>query len=205
MSIEAKKPRVALFVDSHEGYGHFNIVSQLARRLEEQGAEVMVLSGTLNYAGAAQTFNFKDSRVVHLPLVDYRIVKGGKWEYTTPEHDLYEESPEYINKRKAVIKEALTDFKPDMVVTEFFPFQQSFRKHDIEAVDELKTAGIIAPQVTSLCRDIIPLLNCLPQNNPNWLYREIIRNKCNVQMRCIKMVSHKCTLNIRFQKRTPML
>ena len=73
MSAESKKPRVALFVESYESYGHFNIVSQLARRLKDQGAEVMVLSGTLNYGGAAQTFNLADSRVIHLPLVDSPI------------------------------------------------------------------------------------------------------------------------------------
>ena len=99
--IEFEQPRktagrVAVFVESHEGYGHFNIVSQLAKELEKNGIEVMVLSGTMNYAGAGQTFNFRDSRVIHLPLVDYRIMKGGRWEYITPEQELYADSPEYI-------------------------------------------------------------------------------------------------------------
>lgn len=150
-----KKPRVALFVESHEGYGHFNIVSQLAKKLESQGAEVMVLCGTLNYAGAGQTFNFGNARVVNLPLVDYRIVGAGKWEYVTPENHLYEDATDYIAQRKRMVKAALSDFKPDMVVSELFPFQQSFRKHDIEAVDELKQEGIISADSISLCRDII--------------------------------------------------
>ncbi len=157
-----QKPRVAIFVESHEGYGHFNIVSQLTKQLEEQGAEVMILSGTLNYAGAAQTFNFRDSRVINLPLVDYRIAKGGKWEYLTNQQEIYEDAPDYIAKRKALIKDAITDFKPDLVVTELFPFQQSFRKHDMDAVKELTVEGVIKPEVVSLCRDIIH--NSKPQN-----------------------------------------
>lgn len=149
------KPRVALFVESHEGYGHFNIVTQLAKQLRERGAEVMILSGTLNYAGAAQTFNLGDSRIVHLPLVDYRIAKSGTWEYVTPEKELYDESPDYIAQRKETIANALKDFQPDLVLSELYPFMQKFRNHDMETVSELKDAGTITPEVTCLCRDIV--------------------------------------------------
>ncbi len=153
--METKKPRIALFVESHEGYGHFNIASQLIKQLENQGAEVMLLSGTLNYAGAAQTFDFHHARVVHLPLVDYKILPNGNWEYVTQNNQPYENNAGYIEARKNAVKAALADFKPDAVITEFFPFQQIFRKHDIEAIGELKQTGTIKPKMISLCRDIV--------------------------------------------------
>lgn len=155
MNTPTKKPRVAIFVESHEGYGHFNIVSQLTKQLENQGVEVMILSGTLNYAGAAQNFNMRDARIVHLPLVDYRIQKLGKWEYTTPAKKTYSEAPEYIAQRKQVIRNALEDFKPDMIISELYPFQQPFRDHDIKAIDETYDGANHKPLKVCLCRDII--------------------------------------------------
>jgi predicted glycosyltransferase len=155
IDITENKPRVAIFVESHEGYGHFNIISQLAKELEARGSEVMILSGTLNYAGAAQTFDFGNSRVVHLPLVDYKILGSGKWEYTTPEGNPYYESPDYISSRKNIVLNSINDFKPDLVLTEFFPFQQLFRKFDIEAVKESSLINNQKIEMVALCRDII--------------------------------------------------
>lgn len=146
--------RVAVFVEAHEGFGHFNIVSQLTKKLQSEGIEVMLLSGTLNYAGAAQAFNFGDARIVHLPLVDYKT--SPQWSYITPNGTLYDEDVAYQSKRKDAIKSALSDFHPDMVLTEFFPFQHGFRKHDIEAVDELFPKGSSdRPKIVSLGRDIV--------------------------------------------------
>lgn len=149
-----KHLRIAIFVESHEGYGHFNIVNQLSETLNYFGSDVIILSGTLKYAGANKIFNFNKSKIINIPFVDYRIENNVR-EYLTPDNRNYDTSPDYIKYRKNIIKNTIKEFMPNLIIFELFPFRQPYRIFDIEAVCELKNKGLINPQIISLCRDII--------------------------------------------------
>lgn len=112
------KKRIALFVEAHEGLGHFNVIRQLAEDLlsQDEDTEVIVLSGTMNKLRANQLFHFNRCQIVHLPFVDLQPTGDGGFEYTTPSGAAYLQNPKAIAERKAAVKKSLETYKPDVIV-----------------------------------------------------------------------------------------
>lgn len=147
------KKRVALFVEAHEGLGHFNIVRQLAEDLldQDEDTEVMILSGTMHKLQANQLFHYDRCKIVELPLVDLQPAGEGRYEYTTPSGATYLKDEAAVSERMKAVKENLETFKPEAIVFEFYPFRQSFREPDMIATQSLGSDIL----KVCLCRDII--------------------------------------------------
>lgn len=60
-----RKPRVSIFVESINGFGHFQIAKNLSKELKKQGTEVAVVSSTATSAYAK--YHFEDAINVALP------------------------------------------------------------------------------------------------------------------------------------------
>lgn len=151
----ARPTRVALFVEAHEGLGHFNIIHQLSNAFSKSKVEVLILSGTLHKLQADTIFNYSPSGVVNLPLVDLREIHPGKLEYVTPEGQVYLEDKIAIRRRMSKVEDALRDFRPNVVLFEFYPFRQSFREPDMWAVKHYEDEEHRPVLKFCLSRDII--------------------------------------------------
>jgi|GEM_PF-3594842 len=147
----AGHPRVLIFVESDNGFGHFNIVDQVARKVQAQGGTAALASGTFFHPGGV--FKFGEAKQYHLPTV---VWDHGKKDFANPVSGmLYAEDEAYQKMRKDEVKRACEKFKPDVVVFELYPFLARYRDTDLEAVKEFYPDKATRPKIACLCRDII--------------------------------------------------
>ena len=142
-----KAPHVMIFVESEQGFGHFNIVDKVAKSLHEKGAEVAIASGNFDHAGEA--FSFSAGTKETLPCV--QNIDGKAQDPHTGEP--YE--GDFIRRRMKAVYDACEREQPDTVMFELFPFMMEYRNYDVQAVRQwAKDHGKDLP-VISLCRDIV--------------------------------------------------
>ena len=141
---DKKHPRVLVFTECKQGFGHFNVTNQLTRDLAEAGANCAIASGSFDHAGAS--YPFEHAKKFELPSLPKIIVSR--------EESLKNHS-DIITRRKQAIKDACNTFKPDIIVFEIYPFSTPSREDDAIACHEwIKETGRKVP-VTCLARDIM--------------------------------------------------
>lgn len=147
---------IAIFVDSANGFGHFNIAKVLSDELIKENHEIVIVSSTGKTLG--KSFFNSDCcnhlRIHHLPsytfnpdleksrLIDeYGISifsKSGSWKERT-----YESTKLFLDS-----------FEPDIIIFEIYPFIMKQRKSSLNAVIDFKNSGNKV-KIFCLCRDII--------------------------------------------------
>ena len=150
----ATAPRVALFVEWHEGLGHFNIAAKLMNALKAANCEVKIFSGSLT-KDRQKIVGVSSSDVVELPPVQETLNADGKFIYQTPSGIRIEDDAAYRRTRAQAVTTAVEVFNPQVVVSELFPFCQPYRLGDIKAVAALKDSGAINADLVGLGRDIM--------------------------------------------------
>jgi predicted glycosyltransferase len=142
--------RVLCLVESHEGFGHFNIIDLLSNALQQRNAHVCVASGTLRHPSGV--FAFEGAVVAELPYVGY---SKSRKVFTQPDGSEYLPDSAYAQARWAAIVHICTHFQPDVVICELFPFMQTFRRGDVQAIREHYAAHKVCPEIVCLGRDIV--------------------------------------------------
>jgi len=143
-------PRILIFTESPDGFGHFNIVNEVAQKIQALGGQVGVASGTLWHGKAA--FNFTGATQYNLPPVLY----NGEGIGINPFNGkAYSEDIHYQNERAKAVVKAAKEFKLDIVVQELYPFMMSYRDTDLSALKGEYRGHPPSPGFVCLCRDII--------------------------------------------------
>lgn len=148
-----KSVRAMIFVESFFGYGHFNIVSTLAKELKKLGVEVAVTSSTFDICG--KSFNFQGVTQYKLPplAVNAKLkpaLPNGK-EIKTHAKGLPEHYRHLITQATT---QTLQEFDPTIIIYELFPFMMHWRRPTSDAVNSFYSTTT-KPETICLCRDII--------------------------------------------------
>lgn len=143
-----RAPRIMLFTESADGFGHFNILNVLTENLKKLGADVAIASGTLERVKTV--FDFAGATQYDLPHVPSQSPSELR---KHPERTPYLEDPEYQRERGEKIADAVREFQPDIIVHELYPFIKNFWEPDLLAAKEACRDN--PPAYVSLCRDIM--------------------------------------------------
>ncbi|MBV9112723.1 MAG: glycosyl transferase family 28 [Hyphomicrobiales bacterium] len=141
------KPRVLIVVTHLLGVGHLARAALIARALMEAGSSVRLASG----GSPSATVDLSGIDVVQLPPVhcvgaDFKTLRS-------KDGEVADES--YLATRRDLLLEAYAGLKPDVVVTELFPFGR--RQLAAEFLALLEAARATSPRPAILCsiRDIL--------------------------------------------------
>ncbi len=144
------KTTIMIFVESENGFGHFNVVDQLAGALSRQGCETIVVSGSLWHAG--QAFRFGHATTVELPVSPSRGTRPALPEDGFVEAKRLERES---SARRQAVHAACRDFRPSLILFEIYPFRMLYRDHDRHALDAFYAERGHRPPVLCLSRDIV--------------------------------------------------
>lgn len=139
-------PRVMLMVETEGTLGHSSIACTLAKRIQEVGGEIAVVSGDIDekvfdFGGTLRELPF----VHHTPENDY-----------TPDGRLYKNDSAYQIRRQQEVTRIAREFEPDVIVVEFHPLAwKDFRAPDVDALLQYRQeTGIDIPFVTMARDDV---------------------------------------------------
>jgi predicted glycosyltransferase len=151
-----RPPRILFMVESSNGFGHFNIVNEIAGEAYELGSDVAVASGTFGQQ-MSTNFNFGDIKKYALPPVVARYTKGtGNVQINPETGEAYSEDIAYQEQRADAVKDIAEEFQPDVIITEMYPFFEPFRDTDLHALKDYYAANPSnSPSFVCLARDII--------------------------------------------------
>jgi predicted glycosyltransferase len=139
------KPRIILHCQYVYGIGHFVRAVELARGLSKN-FEVYIING----GESVPNFDFPDIvKFIQLPA----IYKDENSEFLLSVDSSFT-IEECFNLRKQIIKKTVLNVKPDILITEHFPFGLLFENEVIELITEVKKLNPLSKIVSSV-RDII--------------------------------------------------
>jgi predicted glycosyltransferase/predicted ABC-type ATPase len=155
--VHGRPPRILFLVESSNGFGHFNIVSQISTEARKFGTEVAIASGTLARRNAPTGGMVDGIKCYNLPPVVSQWSKETGSIPVNPENGkLYNEDVEHQKERQKAITDAARDFCPDIIVSEIYPFIRPFMDVDLGALKALYANDpVISPAFICLARDII--------------------------------------------------
>jgi len=139
--------RVLFYVQHLLGIGHLARASRIARALIDSGMEVTLVTGGLPVPG------FPEPEIAHLALPPVAVADGGfKGLYDAegrPADDAY------LAARRDMLLAAFQQIKPDIVITEAFPFGRRQMRFELlpllEAIRDARPRPLLAASV----RDIL--------------------------------------------------
>ncbi|XYD10312.1 glycosyltransferase [Methylobacterium sp. NMS12] len=139
--------RVLIAVTHLLGAGHLTRAAALARAFAAAGHETVLVSGGV----PAPMVRPDGLRLVQLPPL--RI--AGTDFSTLLDADGHAAGPALLERRRALMVEALADFEPDAVVTELFPFGRRALAPEFMALVEAARARRPRPLVLASVRDVL--------------------------------------------------
>jgi len=139
---------VVLFYIQHLlGIGHLARASRIARALLDSGMEVTLLTGGLPVPG------FPGPDIPHLALPPVAVADGdfkGLFDATGHPAD-----PVYLSDRKDMLLAAFHRIKPDIVITEAFPFGRRQMRFELLPLLDAVKAARPRPMLAASVRDIL--------------------------------------------------
>lgn len=134
-------PRVYFPVESLVGLGHFNRAGKIVRSMIASGYDVTVVSGSFEQP---EKF-FEGARLINLP--EYRPYRGRDYERAN--------SLQWRADRCASHRQLISDIKPDVLLTEFWPFDRTELDDEMHAM--IQEADKVSPHCLKCVsvRDII--------------------------------------------------
>lgn len=143
------KPRIAIHCQYVYGIGHFVRTVELAKGLSKH-FEVFILNG----GESVPNFHLpKDVKIIQLPA----IYKEENSNSLSPVES-YESIEDCFEKRRIIIKKEINKIKPDILITEHFPFGLLFKDEVLELIKNIKLQNSSSKIVCSV-RDIIESSN----------------------------------------------
>jgi predicted glycosyltransferase len=139
-------PRVAFLCCHLSGTGHLVRTLALAHATAADGAQVLVIGGgrPLDHIDLAD-IDFLQLPPVHVPDFDFSTLR-------TPDGTVAGDA--YLAARRAALGNALTNFRPDALVTELFPLGRRILAAEFEAAIAAARAANPAAAVIASVRDI---------------------------------------------------
>lgn len=141
------RPRVMFYVQHLLGIGHLARASRIAQALVSDGFEVLVVTGGLPVNG------FPGTGVNHLALPPIAVGDAGFSGLVDENGHAVDDA--FRQRRTALLLDAFHDFRPDIVVTEAFPFgRRQVRFELLPLIDAIEATQPKPLLLTSL-RDIL--------------------------------------------------
>jgi predicted glycosyltransferase len=140
--------RVLIWGESFSGYGHLEIVKQIAQAFKKKGHDVLVASGTAQNVPEY----FRDIQLVPLPLVSIKLDHDAP--VYVDEQGLAVSASDILQKRRDQLLHAFHDFHPDVIITEQWPHSRGL--FDIELIPLLHAASRRKPSplLVNVCTDV---------------------------------------------------
>lgn len=140
--------RIAFYYTHREAYGHGMRVMKLADSLNKiDNSDILILQG-----GKPQRFLRKEGiKMINLPSP---VFDRGYFHFKGPP------DMEKIRKRITFMKKTLMKFKPDVFITEFFPFGREEAKYEIYPLIKYLKKRIHKIKVLASVGYPVPELNC---------------------------------------------
>jgi predicted glycosyltransferase len=139
--------KVMIVVTHLLGTGHLARALTLARAYLAAGDTVCVVSGGM----PTPLLSANDVTMVQLPSVRSNGVDFSRL-LTSDQTDA---TPEYLSQRQNRLLETLSDFAPDVLITELFPFGRRILRTEFQALLEAAKAQANPPLVCASIRDIL--------------------------------------------------
>ena len=139
-------PKIAFLCCHLSGTGHLVRTLALAHATAAAGAQVLVIGG----GRPLDHINLKDLRFLQLPPVqvpdfDFSTLR-------TPEGTVADDI--YLATRRTALQQALTDFRPDALITELFPLGRRILATEFEAAIATTRAANPEAAIIASVRDI---------------------------------------------------
>lgn len=143
----AAAPRAFFYVQHLLGIGHLARASRVADALVAEGFEVVVVTGGSPVAG------FPGAGVRHVALPEIRAGDAGFSALTDAQGQPVDDA--FKAHRRDLLLAAFHDFRPDVVITEAFPFGRRQVQFELIPLLDAVHATVPRPRVVSSVRDIL--------------------------------------------------
>ncbi len=159
--------KVSIVVQFHNGIGHLARVSAIAKELA-RFSDVTIFSG-----GRPVDFRLGDSiRFVQLPAMRWNPEVGANLLPVDPDLS----ADECISERSRILVEAYTNDRPDVVITEFFPFTPGFYGSTLDALIEAINCSTPRPLLLCSIR-AFPRVTYLDSDvSPDWIRQRLLKD-----------------------------
>lgn len=140
-------PRVFFYVQHLLGIGHIARASRIANALQNDGFDVTVVTGGLPVAG----FPAAGLKTVALPPV---VASNAGFSGLADERGVAVDQ-DFLDRRRDLLLKAFHDARPDVVITEAFPFGRRQMRFELLPLIEAIEASNPRPKLLSSVRDIL--------------------------------------------------
>ncbi|SOC18289.1 glycosyltransferase family protein [Rhodobacter maris] len=139
--------RILFYIQHLLGIGHLARASRIATALIERGAEVTLVTGGMPVSG------FPPPGVPHVALPPLRSASEGFKGFA--DGSGAEASPAYLAARRDLLLQTFRDLRPDVVVTEAFPFGRRQMRFELLPLIAALEAATPRPRLVASVRDIV--------------------------------------------------
>jgi predicted glycosyltransferase len=140
-------PRIFFYVQHLLGIGHIARASRIANALQNDGFDVTVVTGGLPVAG----FPAAGLKTVALPPV---VASNAGFSGLADERGVAVDQ-DFLDRRRDLLLQAFHDARPDVVITEAFPFGRRQMRFELLPLIEAIEASTPRPKLLSSVRDIL--------------------------------------------------
>ncbi|MEM7426676.1 MAG: glycosyltransferase [Pseudomonadota bacterium] len=140
-------PRVLFYVQHLLGIGHVVRAARIVRAMAGAGLDVCVASGGKPVEG----MDWGGARIAQLPAV--QAAPGGFSDLVTADSQPIDEA--YRQERRARLLGLLSEFRPDILLIEAYPFARRIMRFELKPLLEAAHAASPRPLVVSSIRDIL--------------------------------------------------
>lgn len=151
---QAVRPRILLWTDCVLTSGHINATSRLARALADRGCEVCLVSGREAFA-KMKGFPYSGIECATCPSLLPNVSEHNPSGVKTPNELDYEDDPDFQNERARYLIEKYESFRPDIVVTEYWPSGAYFEPESRALFEHIRSQPNPA-QLVAYQRDFTP-------------------------------------------------
>ncbi|MQY42282.1 glycosyltransferase [Epibacterium sp. SM1969] len=139
--------KVQIVVTHLLGTGHLARARTLGRAFQDAGHQVQIVSGGMK----APQLAMDDLALVQLPPLRSDGVNFSR--LLTQTNDVADDT--YLTARRDALVRAFTEFKPDVLITELYPFGRRSLRHEFGTLLETAKAAAKPPLILASIRDIL--------------------------------------------------
>ncbi len=147
MTATARAPRVMFYVQHLLGVGHIARASRIAAALAADGFDVTVVSGGTEVPG------FPGPGIAHVALPPVRVSDEGFRGLYRPDGTPVDDA--FKAHRRDLLLAAFRDIRPDILMTEAFPFGRRQMRFELLPLLEAAKARPSPPTIVASVRDIL--------------------------------------------------
>ncbi|WNV04392.1 glycosyltransferase [Candidatus Methylospira mobilis] len=153
-------PKALIWGESLVGSGHARVQSELARKLQEKGWEVSVITSSKAHT---DHFDFGKANMIYQPQLKLKTPESDPYKIAnlvTPDGKSLSTDMEYRKQRKEKLLNVYYDIRPDAIITEMWPYARANFDFELiplaEAIKNDENRDLTpAPRLYSIARDIM--------------------------------------------------